>query len=36
MIASAINDAIGIPGAVTWLPVTPQQMRELLQIMIDS
>ena len=29
-IASAIDDAIGIPGAVTSLPVTPQRMLELL------
>jgi carbon-monoxide dehydrogenase large subunit/6-hydroxypseudooxynicotine dehydrogenase subunit gamma len=29
-IASAIDDAIGIPGAVTQLPVTPQRVRELL------
>ena len=30
-IASAIDDAIGIPGAVTQLPVTPQRMREILR-----
>ena len=29
-IASAIDDAIGIPGAVTQLPVTPQRLRGLL------
>jgi carbon-monoxide dehydrogenase large subunit/6-hydroxypseudooxynicotine dehydrogenase subunit gamma len=29
-IASAIDDAIGIPGAVTRLPVTPQRLKELL------
>jgi len=29
-IAGAIDDAIGVPGAVTRLPVTPQRMRELL------
>ncbi len=29
-IASAIDDAIGIPGAVTQLPVTPQRMRQIL------
>jgi aerobic carbon-monoxide dehydrogenase large subunit len=29
-IASAIDDAIGIPGAVTQLPVTPQRLRRLL------
>lgn len=30
-IASAIDAAIGIPGAVTRLPVTPQQLREILR-----
>jgi carbon-monoxide dehydrogenase large subunit/6-hydroxypseudooxynicotine dehydrogenase subunit gamma len=30
-IASAIDDAIGIPGAVTRLPVTPQRLRQILQ-----
>ena len=30
-IASAIDVAIGIPGAVTRLPVTPQRMREILR-----
>src|SRR5436305_12733443 len=29
-IASAIDDAIGRPGAVTRLPVTPQRLRALL------
>src|SRR5438128_2641058 len=29
-IAAAIDNAIGIPGAVTRLPVTPQRLRELL------
>ncbi len=29
-IASAIDDAIGIPGAVTRLPVTPQRVKALL------
>jgi CO/xanthine dehydrogenase Mo-binding subunit len=29
-IASAIDDAIGIPGAVTRLPVTPARLREIL------
>jgi aerobic carbon-monoxide dehydrogenase large subunit len=29
-IASAIDDAIGMPGAVTQLPVTPQRLKELL------
>jgi len=30
-IANAIDAAIGIPGAVTQLPVTPQRMREVLR-----
>jgi aerobic carbon-monoxide dehydrogenase large subunit len=30
-IAAAIDDAIGIPGAVTRLPVTPQRLRALLR-----
>ena len=30
-IAGAIDDAIGVPGAVTRLPVTPQRMKELLR-----
>ena len=30
-IASAIDDAIGMPGAVTQLPVTPQRLKRLLQ-----
>jgi carbon-monoxide dehydrogenase large subunit len=30
-IASAIDDAIGVPGAVTQLPVTPQRLRQILQ-----
>jgi carbon-monoxide dehydrogenase large subunit len=29
-IASAIDDAIGVPGAVTQLPMTPQRLREIL------
>jgi aerobic carbon-monoxide dehydrogenase large subunit len=31
VIAGAIDDAIGIPGAVTRLPVTPQTLREILR-----
>jgi aerobic carbon-monoxide dehydrogenase large subunit len=31
VIAGAIDDAIGIPGAVTRLPVTPQRLREILR-----
>jgi aerobic carbon-monoxide dehydrogenase large subunit len=30
-VASAIDDAIGIPGAVRELPVTPQRLRQLLR-----
>jgi aerobic carbon-monoxide dehydrogenase large subunit len=30
-IASAVNDAIGIPGAVTQLPITPQRLKEILK-----
>jgi CO/xanthine dehydrogenase Mo-binding subunit len=30
-IASAIDAATGIPGAVTRLPVTPQRLREILR-----
>ena len=30
-IASAIDDAIGIPGAITRLPVTPQRLRAILK-----
>jgi aerobic carbon-monoxide dehydrogenase large subunit len=30
-IAAAIDDAIGIPGAITQLPVTPRRLREILK-----
>src|SRR5207245_11594440 len=30
-IAAAIDDAIGITGAITALPVTPQRLREILK-----
>jgi carbon-monoxide dehydrogenase large subunit len=30
-IAAAIDDALGIPGAITSLPVTPQRLRAILQ-----
>jgi carbon-monoxide dehydrogenase large subunit len=30
-IAAAIDDAIGIPGAVTQLPVTPQRLRDIVR-----
>ena len=35
-IAGAIDDAIGVPGAVTRLPVTPQRMIELLRLVPGS
>jgi carbon-monoxide dehydrogenase large subunit len=31
VIASAIDDALGIPGAVTRLPMSPQRVKELLR-----
>jgi carbon-monoxide dehydrogenase large subunit/6-hydroxypseudooxynicotine dehydrogenase subunit gamma len=31
VIASAIDDALGMPGAVTQLPMSPQRVRELLR-----
>jgi carbon-monoxide dehydrogenase large subunit/6-hydroxypseudooxynicotine dehydrogenase subunit gamma len=30
-IASALDDALGIPGAITRLPVTPQRLRDILR-----
>jgi len=30
-IAGAVNEAIGIPGAVTRLPITPQRVRDILR-----
>ena len=30
-LAGAIDDAVGLPGAVTRLPVTPERMREILR-----
>jgi CO/xanthine dehydrogenase Mo-binding subunit len=30
VIASAIDDALGIPGAVTQLPVTPQRLKTII------
>jgi aerobic carbon-monoxide dehydrogenase large subunit len=30
-VAAAIDDAIGIPGAITRLPVTPQRLRDILK-----
>jgi CO/xanthine dehydrogenase Mo-binding subunit len=29
-LAAAIDDAIGMPGAVTRLPVTPMRLKEIL------
>jgi CO/xanthine dehydrogenase Mo-binding subunit len=30
-IANAVEDAIGMPGAITELPITPQRLREILE-----
>ena len=30
-IAGAIDEAIGLPGAITRLPVTPQRMKKILR-----
>ena len=30
-IANAVEDAIGVPGAITELPITPQRLREILR-----
>jgi carbon-monoxide dehydrogenase large subunit len=35
-IASAIDDALGMPGAVTQLPVTPQRLRAILKSITPS
>jgi aerobic carbon-monoxide dehydrogenase large subunit len=35
-IAAALDDAIGVPGAVTRLPVTPQRLREILDRLPQS
>ena len=35
-IASAIDNAIGMPGAVTQLPVTPQRLKEILNRSVSS
>ncbi len=34
-IASAIDDAIGIPGAITELPVTPQRLKRILAAAVN-
>jgi aerobic carbon-monoxide dehydrogenase large subunit len=30
-VAAAIDEAIGVPGAVTQLPITPQRLRAILK-----
>jgi carbon-monoxide dehydrogenase large subunit/6-hydroxypseudooxynicotine dehydrogenase subunit gamma len=35
-IAAAIDDAIGVPGAIRQLPVTPQRLRALLRVDTSS
>ena len=35
-IASAIDDALGMPGAVTQLPLTPQRVKALLRATADN
>jgi hypothetical protein len=35
VIASAIDDALQMPGAITRLPVTPQRIRQLLRLRAD-
>ena len=30
-IASALDDALGVPGAIRQLPVTPQRLKRILQ-----
>jgi carbon-monoxide dehydrogenase large subunit len=30
-VAAALDDAIGIPGAITQLPVTPQRLHAILK-----
>ena len=30
-VAAAIDDALGMPGAITRLPVTPQRLRQILK-----
>jgi CO/xanthine dehydrogenase Mo-binding subunit len=35
-IAAAIDDSLGLPGAVTRLPVTPQRLREILRARRDA
>jgi hypothetical protein len=31
VIASAIDDALGLPGAVTQLPISPQRLKAIIQ-----
>jgi carbon-monoxide dehydrogenase large subunit len=35
-IAAAIDDAIGVPGAIRQLPVTPQRLRALLRQRVET
>jgi carbon-monoxide dehydrogenase large subunit/6-hydroxypseudooxynicotine dehydrogenase subunit gamma len=35
-VAAAIDDAIGMPGAVTELPITPRRLRTLLRLKVVS
>ena len=35
-IASAIDQAIGVPGAITQLPVTPERMKQILGVTRDE
>jgi carbon-monoxide dehydrogenase large subunit len=34
-IANAVEDAVGLPGAITKLPITPHGLKEILQVQID-
>ena len=35
-VASAIDDALGVAGAVTQLPITPQRMRDILERLLPE
>lgn len=35
-VASAIDDALGLPGAVTRLPVTPQHLKEIIESLVTA
>jgi CO/xanthine dehydrogenase Mo-binding subunit len=30
-IASAVDDALGVPGSITSLPITPQRLKRIIQ-----